>query len=919
MRPTGTVTFLFTDIEASSRSWEEHPAAIRVALERHDDVLRRSITEHDGIIFATGGDGVAAAFTRAIDGTLAAIEGQRLLHAQRWPEPLQLRVRMGLHTGEADERNGDYFGPVLNRAARLMAVGHGGQILVSDATRAVLQDRLGKLELIELGEFVLKDLSTPERIHQLVADDLPSVYPPPRTWSARAQNLPLQLTSFIGRESDVVDLVANVRANRLVTLIAAGGSGKTRLAVQTAAEFIDGFAGVYLVELAPVAEVGMVGVRVLDALGIPAPPDSATVDDTLVERIGDRRLLLVIDNCEHLIGECARLVTHLLMRCPNLRVLATSREMLTVPGEHVVPVAPLAIPASDAGVEATMRSPAAALFVDRAQALDDRFVVTPSNAAAVRDICRRLDGIPLALELAAARVHAISVEDLAARLDDAIHVVGGIRAGETRHRTLIACLDWSYQLLDHDEATLLHRLAVFAGGCTLDAAEVVCAGAPVATVDDSIARLVDKSLVIADRSQSRIRYRLLEVVRQFALERLEATGEADDIRARHLDWYVDMVRTSAPRLSGADIHVVRQLMAEADNLSAAIAYALRTNATVALVRLLGGGGHMWAHARMMGQLASWWRQVLPLLPEAPDTSFPPNRLASSLASAGAALMNVRNFDEARTCFDRSRRLSGVSDSARGLVAFLIVSLEGLAGAPPSNVISLAESLRPQAVEVPLTLGSVLAQWLLLTGDHKRAGEVLDDLLAHDGEADTTSWGAFARTLRGLADVMKGRVDAGLRQIDEIRNDVTSTDVNWLYPQICWIQGMAQLLVGRDHEAATASRDALIASRDWGITWGLPYAVELGALTIDHLGNHKVAARCLGAVEAAYASAGGRPPSGHPGTFLHACRVAMDHHPQDLERGHLLTIQAAAEELLRGLSSTRAPRASVDGADRGDAS
>src|SRR5579859_796700 len=477
--PAETVIFLFTDIEGSTQMWERRQQAMQAPLARHDALLRQAVADHNGHIVKMTGDGCHAAFAGALEGALAALQAQQALAAEAWPEiaPDALRVRMGLYAGEAEARAGDYYGSSVNRAARLMSVAHGGQILISAAAADLLRDRLPHgVALRDLGEHRLKDLSRPERVLQLTAAGLRADFPPIKSLNSFMHNLPVQLTPFIGRERELVEIDRLLAGTHLLTLTGSGGTGKTRLSLQAAAALLPDFAdGAWLVELAPLADPALVAQSAATALGV-RETGGRPMLEALADYLRAKQLLLILDNCEHLVAACAGLAEQLLRQCPRLKILASSREALGIAGETTYPVPSLSLPAAagGSGAEALSQSEAASLFVDRAQAALPTFALTDDNAAAVATVCRRLDGIPLAIELAAARVRLLRVDEIAARLDDRFRLLtGGSRTALPRQQTLRALIDWSYDLLTEPERALLRRLAVFAGGWTLEAAEAV--------------------------------------------------------------------------------------------------------------------------------------------------------------------------------------------------------------------------------------------------------------------------------------------------------------------------------------------------------------------------------------------------------------------------------------------------------------
>jgi predicted ATPase/class 3 adenylate cyclase len=575
------VTFLFSDVEGSTRLWEAHSEEMRSALARHDDILRGAFKSSSGFVFATGGDGFGVAFSKAGDAVGAALSAQRRLADQEWPEDVRLRVRMGLHTGEAEERDGDYFGPEVNRAARLMAIARGGQIVCSQATADLVGGHLpGGVSLADLGVHRLRDLSEPLRVFQMAGDGLPNRFPPLLSMDAFPGNLPLQVSSFIGRDIELARVAKVLGEARVVSLTGVGGVGKTRLALRAAAEELPGFReGAWLVELQAVRDPEAVAAAVAAVFRLADQAGMSTLE-VLIDFMQSKQLLLVLDNCEHLLNPVAELVDALERTCSGVVVLATSREGLALEGERVLPVPSLSAPAADADVATVADSEAVRLFVDRAGWVDPDFELTESNASAVAQICQRLDGLPLAIELAAARIGTMTPAELARRLDRRFDTLaGGRRRAVQRHQTLRAAIDWSYQLCSEGEQRLLARLAVFAGGCSEEAAEAVCGEEPLSgrEVFELLAGLVAKSLVVAQRDGSITRYRLLETMREYGEDRLAEYGETDQLRRRHAEYYCEVEAELGERLEGPEqLDAHRRVAAERDNLLAAVNYAIDT-------------------------------------------------------------------------------------------------------------------------------------------------------------------------------------------------------------------------------------------------------------------------------------------------------------------------------------------------------
>lgn len=579
--PSGTFTFLFTDIEGSIRLWEEFPERMHSVLARHDALLRRAIETHNGTVFKTVGDAFCAAFLTAPEALSAALDAQIALQAEPLPDGMTLRVRMALHTGTAELREKDYFGQPLNRVSRLMEAAHGGQILLSEVAQGLCRDVLPpSVALLELGEHRLRDLTRPEAVSQMVHPDLPSEFPPLRSLNNPAlfHNLRQQVTSFIGREKETADVIRLLSETRLLTLTGMGGTGKTRLSLQAAVDVLDNYPdGVWLIELAPLTDPALVLQTVALVLGI-KEQKGQPLQQTVLDWLAPKSLLLLLDNAEHLLQACAELTSAILRSCPNVSVLVTSREALGIAGEQTYPIPSLSLPdpKQPATVDSVSTYEAVRLFIDRARAVKPDFAVTNDNAPTVAHLCYQLDGIPLALELAAARVRAMPLEQIAARLDDRFRLLtGGSRTALPRQQTLRALVDWSYDLLSEPERTMLCRLSVFSGGWTIEAAESVCAGEEIEDweVLDFLLSLVDKSLVVYDEHEGNGRYRLLETLRQYAQEKATERGGTEQVRNQHIAYFLQFAQTLKSDMIGAKQSVGMMLLeTEHDNLRAALAW-----------------------------------------------------------------------------------------------------------------------------------------------------------------------------------------------------------------------------------------------------------------------------------------------------------------------------------------------------------
>ncbi len=574
--PTGVVSFLFTDVEGSTKLWESDSEAMAASLQLHDQIMRSEVEARRGHVFSTAGDAFAVAFPSNEDAISAATAIQRRLLTADWPGPA-VKVRMGIHTGEAQERDGDYFGPVLNRAARIMSAGHGGQILLSSVTAEAFPHSDG-IVLHDLGTHHLKDLADPEHVFEIRHPDLPVVEAQIRTVDIRRHNLPDYLTSFVGRGEQLEELAGLMAGNRLVSLTGVGGTGKTRLAVeaarQAARELPD---GAWLVELAPVTNPAFVMTTIGETWGL-RPGEGATIEDVITRYLWPRELLLVIDNCEHLLDPAAAAIRFLLDACPKLRIVATSRESLGIPGETQLRVPSLALADSTHTLE---ESEAMQLLLDRARSVRPDFEPTREEIDDMGRICVRIDGIPLGLELAAARLRSMSTGELADRLEDSFRILSGsAKTALPRQRTLHATIDWSYDLLKPPEQAMFRRVSLFTGSFDLEAAEAVCVGDEVEEweVLDHLDSLIDKSLVIPLRkSGAGTRYRLLEPVRQYAQERLSETAEPVRFRRAHAEYFARLAAEASPKMrTRGQMEWVARIDPEYDNMRAAFATFLET-------------------------------------------------------------------------------------------------------------------------------------------------------------------------------------------------------------------------------------------------------------------------------------------------------------------------------------------------------
>lgn len=706
--PNGTVTFLFTDIEGSTRLWQKQPAEMSVAHARHNAILKTAVESNHGYVFQVIGDAYCAAFHSAGDALRAAVKAQKDLHGEAWGAAV-VKVRMGIHTGEAElQEGGDYRGFLtMSRLQRLMSAAHGGQTLVSLATRELIQNDLpNEVSLLDMGARRLKDWNHPEQIFQLLIEGLPSEFPPLRALDAARHNLPAQTSSFIGREKEKTEIKKALHAHRFVTLTGSGGTGKTRLSLQAAADLLDQFAdGVWFVDLAPLADPSLVPQTILSALEASEPQDKS-ITQALIERVRGKKLLIVLDNCEHLIEPVAKLVETLLSAAPELKILATSREALGVQGEMAWHVPSMSLPDDKrpASLEELARFESVRLFAERATLAKPRFQLTDDNASFVAQICSRLDGIPLAIELAAARVRALSVEQIAARLDDRFHLLtGGSRTALPRQQTLRAMIDWSFNLLSEEEQRLLRRLAVFVGGWTLEAAEQVCVREGSGfDVLDLLTHLVDKSLVNMEESAGGVRFRMLETTRQYAREMLMVSEETRLFRDQHLNYFLNYAETAQPELRGRrQAEWMSRLETEHDNLRAALEWSQDAQPELGL-RIAAALVDFWDTRGHITEARRWLETML----QKTAGSEPSRARVDALLGAAACALRQSDIEESKRRLDEELTLARAIDYKAGLARAL--TAQGIVFEWFDGDLEKAEQHYGEALELFRGLGDKLA-------------------------------------------------------------------------------------------------------------------------------------------------------------------------------------------------------------------
>jgi predicted ATPase/class 3 adenylate cyclase len=641
--PTGTVSFLFTDIVDSSGKWEEFGDRMAEAVELHDRVVEAEVAAHHGFVFKTVGDGHCVAFARLTDAARAAVSLQRHLESEDFREVNGLTIRLAVHIGEAVERDGDYFGPTLNRVARLLAIGHGGQILVSAAAAQLLATLgLQDLHLVDLGLYRLRSLARPEQVSQLVGEGLQEKFPPLRSPSLFANNLPAQLTQLFGRGEIIEDVGNLVAQSRAVTLVGPGGVGKTRVALAVAAEMSELCSdGIRLVSLGEISEASMVEDIIGSSVGARGTGETQVIEN-IVDQLGNRKCLILLDNCEHVLEAAALAAQAILLRCPETRVLATSREALGIAGEKVYRLAPLPLPPFGSSLQPDVAQTfgSVALFVDRANASDSSFALRPDNVGSIVAICRRLDGIPLAIELAAAWVSVVSLGELSSRLDARFSLLrGGARGAAPRQQTMRALIDWSYELLSEGQRTAFRTFAVFSNGWTAEAAEQICSS--IATGDESvldlITSLVKKSLVVAETTVQPTRYRFLESTRAFASEKLAESGDQAALSEKHAAWALTFVRASGARSGAPLASFMTRVTQDLENLRQALRWSFSEQGDARLGAALAAAlAPMWFFAGRVGEGKYWLETALARIDETQAFALAADlRLGMAHLSSGA--------------------------------------------------------------------------------------------------------------------------------------------------------------------------------------------------------------------------------------------------------------------------------------------
>lgn len=710
MLPTGTVTFLFTDIEGSTRLAQQYPGEMPSLLARHNEILKQAILSHNGFIFHIVGDSYSAAFHNTADAVNAALEAQRALFKEKW-SPAPVKVRMGIHTGSAqlqeewaESRYSNYA--TLALAQRVMSAGHGGQILISQTVFDLLGSSLpDEIQLWDMGRHQLKDVLRTQQLYQLTVTDLPSDFPSLKTQKTTSHNLPIHLTSFIGRERQREEIKERLAGSRLLTLIGPGGTGKTRLSIQVGGEQSSVFPdGVWMAELAPITDAALIPQSIAAVFGL-RESAGRSLAELVIDYLRAKELLLILDNCEHLIESCAKLAEDLLKNSEKLKILASSREALGIPGETIYRVPSLLLPDPvQVTPEAVLDCESVQLFVERASAANPDFLLTNRNVSAVIQICLRLDGIPLALELAAARARVLSVEQIAERLGDRFRLLtGGSRTALPRQQTLRALIDWSYDLLTDLEKAVFRRLSVFVGGWTLEAAESVCAGDGVESYDilDLLDQLVGKSLVQVHGSGTSVRYYLLETIRQYGGQKLLESEETTHVRERHLECFARLSAWAEEKWFGPqNSEVEAQLKREYDNFRSALGWALESKPEKALelitwVAFMG----LWLYQGYISEAREWSQAAVNKIENLPPAKGDEAQVRARLLARGwnfiaMSTMNLGDHRTSRMAAEKSVAYAREANDKRLLALGLAsIGIGALYSGDPNAALSAAnESL-----------------------------------------------------------------------------------------------------------------------------------------------------------------------------------------------------------------------------------
>ncbi|HLZ64845.1 MAG TPA: adenylate/guanylate cyclase domain-containing protein [Aliidongia sp.] len=893
--------FLFTDIEGSTRRWETAPEAMRQAMHRHDAILRATIARHRGRIFKSRGDGFGVVFPSMHQAVAATVDGQRALIAADWSDIGGLKVRMALHCGPVEPRDGDFFGPTLHRLARLLGVGHGEQILMSaDALEALDGQVGGDVSLVDLGSHQLRDLIEPARIYQITAPGLPAEFGPLRSLNRALHNLPSQLTPLVGREQALAEIRPLLKRDRLVTLVGPGGIGKTRLAVQIGAELQEDFPdGVWLAEFAAISDASLLPNVIAKLFGISTDGNAPPLPAVLLT-LQRRKTLLILDNCEHLTEAVAGLAETLLRQCPEVRMLVTSRERLGLIGESVFRVESLAVPPPDEALDgsAADRWASINLFADRARAVDRDFVLDEATAGPVAEICRRLDGIPLALELAAARLSVMSVSEITSGLSERFRLsTRDCRGVPPRHRTLQATMDWSYGLLSAEEQRMFRGAGVFAGTWTLDAATQVLgeAGASPWQVLDLIGALVDKSLIVAEKAGQERRFRLLETMRAYALDRLDAAGERGEAQTRHARYYLDQMTQAEARWN--DLPTVAWLAViepQIDNIRAALEAAVGGRIDASLgYELAAATPLLWTEAALQHEGRRWLEQI-----GTPDEA--PIRLRARLYLGRARLAPYRDVAQKLPLIEQAVALFRQTDDRVGLGDALAVAGNAMKGRAsrdePERYLAEAYALLsgPGAEKLRGRCANSLGHLKLFSNDVAAAKTFYTEALRL-----AEARGDAAGRISGICNLAETEFALGeyARAIEQCRTYIEICRAERRIHRLAnGLANLAAYLLAVDDpiEARAAARESLIRAQETQSRFLVAISIEHLAIAGAVLGERKLAARLAGFSDAHYRRNGtNREPTEQLGHRRLIALLEATYEPVEIER--LMAEGAALDE------------------------
>ncbi len=862
--PAGVLTFLFTDLENSTLLWERFPESMQSVLAQHDALLKQVVEAYHGRIVKTTGDGLHAVFASPVDGITAALAGQKALLSAAWPEGISpLKVRMGLHTGISQERDGDYFGQEVNLAARIMGLSHGGQILLSEVTTRLVEKAVPpETAFADLGEHRLKGIAGVERIFQLIHPDLRAEFPPLQSLETFKHNLPRQLSTFIGRKQELAEIKRLVKTTSLLTLIGPGGTGKTRLMLQAAEEMIADYPdGVWLVELAPLSDPALIPERVAAAFGIKEQPGRSMLD-TLVEYLRRKELLILLDNVEHLVAASAELCTHLMRNCPRLRLLVTSREALFVEGEITLNIPSLSLPGSikTLSTDELRASESVQLFLERACAVKPDFNLTAQNAAVVAEVVLRLDGIPLALELAAARLRMLTIEQIALRLNDRFRLLtGGHRTAIPRQQTLQALFDWSWFLLEGSESVLLRRLSIFTSGWNLEAAQKVCGFDPLDEFDvfDRLEQLINKSLVTVEHlSDGEARYGMLESIRQYAYLKLDEAGEVPLLRDRHADYFIALVDTYASQGAELDYYAwIGRFTLEADNLRAVVEWIAkdRPGITLRFTSLLLQYEAGWLH---LSEERSWLEAAIErarLLLEENSADIRLTDYIRALRSLGWLLVTHGDMTNGHAFLDESMRLARQHGEIQLLALALSMKAQAMGYRVTQEIIdqllNAIELCRRNGYELELTYALYsTSQALFIIGDFEAGRKVFAEVVERIEEKSLLNMKSWVYALRAVEALLNREFSnaeryylIAIKESEKLRDQrmlaTFRSDLAHIYRQL-----------GRLDEAAAIYRQTILSWQEQGHPGAVAHQLECFAYIAIAASRFSDAAQLLGAAQ-----------------------------------------------------------------------